>query len=97
MHTNFFLTPTVSPDAIHEHVKTKIDAQETERLHYTAPEFAQIGRVKTSADIYAFGICALEVRLSLSRVEYNNQAIGKSSQMTDALLLAGQKKSSRVT
>lgn len=56
----------VSPDAIHEHVKTKIGAQETERLHYAAPEFAEISRVQTSADIYAFGICALEVK-SMSR------------------------------
>lgn len=51
----------VSPDAIHDHVKTKIEAQETKRLHYAAPEFAIDGRVRTSADIYAFGICALEV------------------------------------
>ncbi len=52
---------TVSPDAIHEHVKTKIEGQETKRLHYTAPEYAMVGSVQTSADIYAFGICALEV------------------------------------
>ena len=29
---------TVSPDAIHEHVKTKIEG--TKRMHYTAPEYA---------------------------------------------------------
>ena len=28
----------VSPDAIHQHVKTKIE--ETKRMHYTAPEYA---------------------------------------------------------
>jgi len=55
----------VSPDAIHEHVKTKIEGQETKRLHYAAPEFALEGGVRTSADIYAFGICALEVSLTL--------------------------------
>ena len=51
----------MSPDAIHEHVKTKIEAQETKRLHYAAPEYAIVGGIQTSADIYAFGICALEV------------------------------------
>ena len=55
------LCATVSPDAIHEHVKTKIEGQETKRLHYAAPEFASERGVRTSSDIYAFGICALEV------------------------------------
>ena len=32
----------VSPDAIHEHVKTKIEG--TKRMHYTAPEYAGEGR-----------------------------------------------------
>lgn len=49
---------TVSPDAIHEHVKTK--TEETNRLHYAAPELATAGAT-TAADIYAFGICTLEV------------------------------------
>lgn len=49
----------VSPDAIHEHVKTK--TEETNRLHYAAPELATAGET-TAADIYAFGICTLEVR-----------------------------------
>lgn len=31
------------------------------RPHYTAPEYAE-GPVGTAADIYAFGMCALEVR-----------------------------------
>ena len=31
--------PAVSPDAIHEHVKTKVQL-EHKRLHYTAPEYA---------------------------------------------------------
>ena len=51
-------THTVSPDAIHEHVKTK--TEETKRLHYAAPELATAGQT-TPADIYAFGICTLEV------------------------------------
>lgn len=33
------------------------------RPHYTAPEYAE-GPVGTAADIYAFGMCALEVRHS---------------------------------
>lgn len=56
-----FILLVVSPDAIHVHVKTTVGAQETERLHYAAPEFALVSRVETTADIYAFGICALEV------------------------------------
>ncbi len=51
----------VSPDAIHEHVKTKTEGQEPKILHYAAPEFASDSGVRTSSDIYAFGICALEV------------------------------------
>ena len=48
----------MSPDAIHEHVKTK--TEEPQRLHYTPPELATDGQT-TAADIYAFGICTLEV------------------------------------
>lgn len=59
-HNGLVKIGSVSPDAIHEHVKTKI-GQETERLHYVAPEFAIVEGVQTSADIYAFGICALEM------------------------------------
>ena len=47
----------MSPDAIHEHVKTK--TEETKRLHYAAPELATAGQT-TAADIFAFGICTLE-------------------------------------
>ena len=32
----------VSPDAIHEHVKTKIEG--TKRMHYTAPKYTGEGR-----------------------------------------------------
>lgn len=61
MHNYVLFLFAVSPDAIHEHVKTKIGAG-AKPLHYAAPEFAVVSRVETSADIYAFGICALEVR-----------------------------------
>lgn len=60
-HNGLVKIGSVSPDAIHDHVKTTIGAQDTERLHYAAPEFAVAGIVQTSADIYAFGICALEM------------------------------------
>ena len=56
----------VSPDAIHEHVKTK--TEETNRLHYAAPELATAGET-TAADIYAFGICTLEVRHTTNIIE----------------------------
>ena len=58
------LAITVSPDAIHEHVKTKTDV--TTRMQYTAPEYAYEGAIQTAADIYSFGICALEVLALLS-------------------------------
>ena len=61
------MATAVSPDAIHEHVKTKIGDHETKKLHYAAPEYAITG-VQTSADIYAFGICALEVHVVASNI-----------------------------
>jgi nuclear receptor-binding protein len=51
---------SVSPDAIHEHVKTK-QLEHKARLHYTAPEYAGNAPIGTSADIYSFGVCALEM------------------------------------
>jgi nuclear receptor-binding protein len=51
---------SVSPDAIHQHVKTK-QLENRARLHYTAPEYAGNAPITTSADIYSFGICALEM------------------------------------
>ena len=38
-HTHTHTHTTVSPDAIHEHVKTK-QLEHKARLHYTAPEYA---------------------------------------------------------
>ena len=54
------LCNTVSPDAIHDNVKTK-GSPETNKFHYAAPEFNKETQVRTSADIFSFGICALEV------------------------------------
>ena len=58
MSFSTWIHTSVSPDAIHEHVKTK--TEETKRLHYAAPELATAGQT-TAADIFSFGICTLEV------------------------------------
>ncbi|XP_064383262.1 nuclear receptor-binding protein-like [Halichondria panicea] len=58
-HDGLVKIGSVSPDAIHEHVKTKREEMSM-RPHYTAPEYAE-GPVGTAADIYAFGMCALEM------------------------------------
>ena len=43
----------VSPDAIHEHVKTKVQP-ELKRLHYTAPEYAGILKPCLVCNIYMY-------------------------------------------
>lgn len=68
-HNGLVKIGSVSPDAIHQHVKTKNTA--TTGLHYAAPEYAE-GPVKTPADIYAFGMCALEM-LNLDLIVVNGE------------------------
>lgn len=60
-HNGLVKIGSVSPEAIHQHVKTKMISEETKRMHYTAPEYAGEGPIQTSADLYSFGICALEM------------------------------------
>ncbi len=61
----------VAPNAIHHHVKTF--RENMKNMHYVAPEYERksmiryqlicisVGAVTSAADIYSFGICALEV------------------------------------
>uniref|UniRef100_A0A7E4V7H2 Protein kinase domain-containing protein n=1 Tax=Panagrellus redivivus TaxID=6233 RepID=A0A7E4V7H2_PANRE len=49
----------VAPNAIHHHVKTF--RENIRNLHYIAPEYEYLNDVTTQADIYSFGICALEL------------------------------------
>ncbi|KAE9554606.1 hypothetical protein FO519_002166 [Halicephalobus sp. NKZ332] len=49
----------VAPNAIHHHVKTF--RENIRNMHYIAPEYEYLNDVTTKADIYSFGICALEM------------------------------------
>ncbi|XP_018026682.1 nuclear receptor-binding protein, partial [Hyalella azteca] len=50
---------SVAPDAIQKHVKTyKTDLK---NMHYIAPEYADGGALSSSVDVYALGMCALEM------------------------------------
>ncbi|VDO60745.1 unnamed protein product [Heligmosomoides polygyrus] len=49
----------VAPDAINHHVKTCRD--NLKNLQYIAPEYEYCSEVTPAADIYSFGICALEI------------------------------------
>uniref|UniRef100_A0A914D7E4 Protein kinase domain-containing protein n=1 Tax=Acrobeloides nanus TaxID=290746 RepID=A0A914D7E4_9BILA len=51
----------VAPNAIHHHVKTF--RENVRNMHYIAPEYEQQNEVTPQADIYSFGICALEMAL----------------------------------
>ncbi|KAI1704397.1 protein kinase domain-containing protein [Ditylenchus destructor] len=54
----------VAPNAIHHHVKTF--RENIKNMHYLPPEFEQ---ATTQADIYSFGICALEMAKTGALVE----------------------------
>lgn len=52
----------VAPNFIHHHVKTF--RENIKNIHYMAPEYDQMVEATTQADIYSFGICALEMATS---------------------------------
>lgn len=60
-HDGLIKIGSVSPDAIQEHVKSHLEVSELLYLHYSAPEYVTSSTVQTPVDIYAFGICALEM------------------------------------
>nr|CDJ86774.1 Serine threonine protein kinase-related domain containing protein [Haemonchus contortus] len=49
----------VAPDAINHHVKTCRD--NLKNMHYMAPEYEYCTEVTPAADIYSFGVCAVEI------------------------------------
>ncbi|XP_076463083.1 nuclear receptor-binding protein-like isoform X2 [Babylonia areolata] len=51
--------PCVAPDAIHMHVKTC--RENIKNMHCIAPEYGGSSPVTIKVDIYAFGMCALEM------------------------------------
>ncbi|XP_022802070.1 nuclear receptor-binding protein-like [Stylophora pistillata] len=59
-HNGLIKIGSVAPDTIHNHVKTY--REEMRNMHFIAPEYGKPGHVIDCAvDIYAFGICALEM------------------------------------
>lgn len=59
-HNGLIKIGSVAPDTIHNHVKTY--REERRNMHFIAPEYGKPGHVIDCAvDIYAFGICALEM------------------------------------
>ncbi|XP_063221034.1 nuclear receptor-binding protein homolog isoform X3 [Bacillus rossius redtenbacheri] len=56
-HNGLVKIGSVAPDAIHHHVKTYRDNMKN--MHFIAPEYAV--SVTTAIDVYAFGMCALEM------------------------------------
>lgn len=59
-HNGLIKIGSVAPDTIHNHVKTY--REERRNMHFIAPEYGRPGHVIDCAvDIYAFGMCALEM------------------------------------
>uniref|UniRef100_A0A8D8QG91 Nuclear receptor-binding protein homolog n=1 Tax=Cacopsylla melanoneura TaxID=428564 RepID=A0A8D8QG91_9HEMI len=56
-HNGLVKIGCVAPDTIHHHVKTCRDNMKN--MHFIAPEYG--ANVSTAIDIYAFGMCALEM------------------------------------
>lgn len=59
-HNGLIKIGSVAPDTINNHVKTCHEEQKN--LHFYAPEYGDV-HVTTAADIYSFGMCALEMAL----------------------------------
>lgn len=61
-------TTAVAPTTIHHHVKTV--REQLRNLHYFAPEYQYSQQqINTGVDVYAFGVCALEVKCSIILLE----------------------------
>ena len=60
-HNGLLKIGSIAPDAIHTHVKTCKEQQK--HFHFIAPEYAGSGDqpINEAVDIYAFGMCALEM------------------------------------
>lgn len=60
-HNGLIKIGCVAPNAIHHHVKTF--RENFKNMHYVAPEYEHCSAVTPQADIYSFGVCALEMAL----------------------------------
>ena len=84
-HTHTHTHTTVSPDAIHEHVKTK-QLEHKARLHYTAPEYAG-----NSTVLYICSHCAckhVHVHVHINVYYVHVQYMYKSCFFYQAMLLS---------
>ncbi|XP_062506785.1 nuclear receptor-binding protein-like isoform X2 [Corticium candelabrum] len=74
-HNGLIKIGCVAPEMIHKHVKTVQDARKN--LYYTAPEYGS-SSWGSSIDIYAFGVCALEMAMTEQLTTVVNGAEGKT-------------------
>nr|UYL95365.1 MAG: hypothetical protein [Dali Nairo tick virus 1] len=58
-HNGLIKIGSVAPDAINHHVKTF--RENIKNVHFVAPEYGTASVVTPAADIYSFGMCALEM------------------------------------
>lgn len=71
-HNGLIKIGSVAPDAIHQHVKTC--RHEKKNMYYIAPEYGAGEDCTTAVDIYAFGICVLEMA-TLGNISGNGEGI----------------------
>ncbi|CAJ0960681.1 unnamed protein product, partial [Mesorhabditis belari] len=69
----------VAPEAINHHVKT-CRADNLRNMHYMAPELEFCKTVTPAADIYSFGICALEIAAAGGLISANGTVEGTISE-----------------
>ncbi|XP_065843338.1 nuclear receptor-binding protein-like [Oscarella lobularis] len=62
-HNGLIKIGCVAPDTINKHVKTVSDPAAARNSYYIAPEYGRQSFV-TQSDIYAFGVCALEMAIT---------------------------------
>ncbi|XP_033645184.1 nuclear receptor-binding protein-like [Asterias rubens] len=77
-HNGLIKIGSVAPDAIHNHVKTY--REEQRNMHYIAPEYGEAqDLLTTGVDIYAFGICALEMAVLEIQTNGDNKHISREA------------------
>eukprot|EP00794_Sanderia_malayensis_P004675 gene4675-5285_t len=90
-HNGLMKIGTVAPESIHRHVKTC--KQEAKNMHFIAPEYGMVGAsVNCAADIYSFGMVALELAALILDNDGSNVVSSESIQESiDRIDDAGQK------
>ncbi|XP_022102298.1 nuclear receptor-binding protein-like [Acanthaster planci] len=77
-HNGLIKIGSVAPDAIHNHVKTY--REEQKNMHYISPEYGESQDLLTTAvDIYAFGICSLEMAVVEIPTNGDNKHISREA------------------